>query len=644
MANPTLTIRQVFRTPEVGTDDRLTLEPGVNVLVGRPNTGKTKWFVMLDHLLGDDGKPEDKFEELFEKYDSVTAVCDIGGEEVTIERSWREKSDRNKAQVNGEQVSVEALQQLYLDRLGITPFRYPQGNPYTGRWMTLGWRGLVRHMYRRQSFWSDLADQQHEPEQHACLVQFLGLAQRLFSEGYSELVSKENQIRSLEFEREQFLNMLDAVSREIVSAPELGVAVTPQSIDEAIARLKSDIDAGKLRRQQAWEEALAGARTAGDADPGARDRVERLGDELATLRVRRDQLASSLRRVEERGSELSGQEVLLTDEIGRLERAKTATGLLPRLKITHCPACDQEISEPASESPTCFLCQRPVPIREGTDEDFKKRVAFEVEQLKAELKETEELLRDVHGHAARLSEELGATSRRIRQIEDDLRPIRTTVAALVPAEVTLLDVEYGRLQERLVQLDRIRTSLGRRERIAEQIQNVQTRAETLEREVRELRAQVDFQEASQLLEDGLNTFLNKIKLTNPGSWTQDAGIRVSIRDREFSIKVGRANWKTKLGGTQRLMFLMAYHYALMTLTNVEGCHYPGFAALDFPARLEDASSSLTKDQESFVIRPFVELFAAPNSATSQLIAASNSFEHMEGVHRIELTTVWKEPA
>lgn len=58
---------------------------------------------------------------------------------------------KTKAIVNGEVVSRDELNQLFLNRLDITPFRFLQRDPYGSRaWPTLGWRGLVLHMYRRQ--------------------------------------------------------------------------------------------------------------------------------------------------------------------------------------------------------------------------------------------------------------------------------------------------------------------------------------------------------------------------------------------------------------------------------------------------------------------------------------------------------------
>ena len=75
MSRPrTLIVAELLRTPDNGPEDRLILTPGVNVLVGPPNAGKTKWLQMLDYLLGNDDNPVDAFgDDLATKYYSVAA-------------------------------------------------------------------------------------------------------------------------------------------------------------------------------------------------------------------------------------------------------------------------------------------------------------------------------------------------------------------------------------------------------------------------------------------------------------------------------------------------------------------------------------------------------------------------------------------
>jgi hypothetical protein len=140
------------------------------------------------------------------------------------------------------------------------------------------------------------------------------------------------------------------------------------------------------------------------------------------------------------------------------------------------------------------------------------------------------------------------------------------------------------------------------------------------------------------MSDGMNTYLNMIKVINPKSWTQEE-VTFRLGKNDFSAKVRTGNWKSKLGGTLTLYFLIAYHYALINLTSLPSCNYPGLVLLDFPAELEDASS--VADKENFVIEPFVSLLGQPNMEATQLIAAGSSFENLEGAHRIEFRKIWR---
>ena len=55
MISPTIRILRIERRRTVGHPEELLFDQGVAVLVGRPNTGKTRWLQTLDYLLGDSG-------------------------------------------------------------------------------------------------------------------------------------------------------------------------------------------------------------------------------------------------------------------------------------------------------------------------------------------------------------------------------------------------------------------------------------------------------------------------------------------------------------------------------------------------------------------------------------------------------------
>jgi len=629
-------INDVSRAPAFGDEDTLRFHGGVNVVVGLPNTGKSKWLRMVDYLLGADGRPEDIFgDDLAEKYESVTMNLSVGGQDWSLERKWRELGLRTKVSVNGELMDIKAASDLLMVQLDIPIVHYPQGSIYGSRtWPELGWRTLFRHIYRRQSFWSDLADNQPFSEQHACLMQFVGIARYLFSDEFSALIAKEKQIMELQTQKEQFVSMLQEVSSELIDEAELGVALTPHSIDLSIQRLEAEVSSLQEQRNEVLTSLIESK--SDSVTHSAPDVLEELGERLASLQIARDRLMSDLKRSEEKTNDIKEYRQAILDEVSRLRRAIDAGMVLTDLKITNCPACDREV-ERKENDPNCYLCRRPLAEIVRDSNSSNQRLKFEMEQLEGELRESEQLLETLSKNTRKLSGELETASAQIQQIQRTLVPLRSSVALAMPPEVEVLDMEMGRLHERLNQLERIKRTLARRESISQEIRNIQEVAAALSIQVAEQAFKIDFEEASGALTDGMNDYLNLIDKIRPHSWTQDP-VGVYLREKSFRFTVGNSDFKAKLGGTLTLYFLLAYHYALLKLTRLPDANYPGIVILDFPAELEDATT--VADKENFVLEPFVQLAKTPKMDSLQVIAAGSAFENLEGAHRIELTHVW----
>lgn len=635
---PTLWVREMVRFPELGPEDRIVLTPGVNVLVGVPNTGKSRWLRMLDYVLGEDKKPEEAFgEDVASRYESVRAVVMVAGAEWTIERHWKDEKQATKITVNGEVMTRDSFTLKLMSALQIPVMHYPQGNPYGTRgWPELGWRSIYRHMYRRQSFWADLADKQPESEQHACLLLFVGIAEVLFSDGYAKLVASEKKIQQLQNQREHFIAMLREVSRELIDEKELGVALTPDSIELAVKRHEDEVAGAQKKRDATLHSLLDSAMKTQSLENGpAKDVVEELGRELAVLRDNEESNIVASGRTAGRITEIQTHGDLVAEELGRMERAVEAGTLLADLKITHCPACDRTVDRPSIESDECCLCHRPVDAS-GKSDAAAKRLKFEVDQLRAELKETYQLLEVLGKEKARLRNEREQIEEQIGRVQQRLRPVRVAAASVLPPELTVFDQETGRLHERIAQLKRVRSTLDKRESIAVEIEKNQKEVAALQAELDQQSANINFEKAGDLVTDGMNTYLNAIEAIKPKSWTQQQ-VDFVLRDRTFAVRIGQRSWQSKLGGTLTLFFMMAYHYALMTLTGKDRCHYPGFCVLDFPPQLDGVRVS---DSENFVLEPFVRMLAQPDKPPMQVIAAGSSFDSLEGANRIQFTKVW----
>jgi hypothetical protein len=631
----TFSVVELVRTPELGPEDRLSFVTGVNVIVGMPNTGKSKWLQMLNYLLVSEDSPADAFgEDIAAKYTSLKAKLVVAGEVMEVERRWDAGNPKNRVYVNGDKSTVKDFLLLLHERLDIPVLHYPQGNPLSPRaWPELGWRSLYRHMYRRQTFWSDIADRQPESEQHACILQFCGLAEKIFSEEYGRLVEKQKRIMELQAQKDNYLATLSQVSKELLSAEEIGVGLSPESLDTARKRVVGEIEQLRAERQAF----LAGlsASVQGTPKPGmdGSSRLDELGEELASLEGGAEELGIALDRTRTRLDEMRAYRSSVEQEIARLERAMKAGSLLADLKVTHCPVCDQAVT-PSDSPEGCYLCHRPVPITPSVASSA--RLEMEVAQTRAVLREAAEMVSMLDRDRHRLEGEFEQVRSRIVQIRSMLSPVRAAAAAVLPPQIGLLDMSMGQKQEQIAQIDRVGRSLSYRDVLNDEIHKIQQETTALEQEVAAQSSSLEFGGASDALQDGMVTYLNAIKAAVPSSWTQKEP-QVRLDERRARFTVGDRKWDTQLGGTLTIYFLLAYHYALMCLMRIDHCHFPGFLVLDFPAELDGTS---IRDTENFAIEPFVTLLSQEAFSRCQVIASGVAFENLKGANRIEFTRVW----
>jgi hypothetical protein len=630
-------ILSAVRRDRNGASETLTFKKGVNVIVGEPNTGKTRWLETIDFVLGDDGKVDDKLGEVvFAKYLTAELALQIGEEQLTVARRWHEAGAKTKIFVGEVAYDIGEFRQLLLDKLGIPSLHYPQGNPQGPRtWPELGIRSLFRHMYRRQRFWSDLADQQPASEQHAAILQFVGIAERLFSKEYGELVEKQKEIADLEAKREQFMQTLNEVSHEIVSEEELGDAVTPDAIAKATERLKAEVTDLNNKRNDLVTSAIAVGSARSNAPTV--DAISKMTEEFAELKARERRHAEELERIVGRLAEVNAFQQSVGAEIGRLERAQKAGDVLANLKVTHCPVCDQSVKKPtAYTNGQCYLCNQPMLVEGKPLNEPLKRLEFELEQLKGERKESGDLIQALSGKRRSNLEGMQAIRNRTAQLSEQLRPVRVRTAAVIPAEVALLDNQVGQRTERIDQLRRIRESLARREKIADEIKKIKSRVEALLAEVASQTLSLDFDAASDSLSDGMNEYVHQLKFDGKKMWTQK-DVQFSIRKDGFTVRVGRQKWSSQLGGTMVIYFLLGYHYSLLKISKEPLSRMPGFLMLDFPAEIEGEKVA---DHENFVIEPFIPLSKSPGYENVQVIAAGSAFKGLQGANRHQFAEVW----
>ena len=626
MSAPFLSIRRLERRLATGNVEHLTFETGVNVLVGPPNTGKTKWLQTLDFLLGDTGaNPYEQSDEegLAEKYETASATICIGDEIFRIERRWREAGAKGKVFVGNEGMLAKDFQRWLMEKLGIPLVNFPKGNPMSGQtWPELSFRTLLRHIFRQQRFWSGLVDQQTDNEQHASLLLFLGLAERIYSEDYGKLVDLKLKSMQVKARREQYSETLNDLAADLLDSEDATLSINETTVAAALKHLQDEVECLQTRK-------LDVLTTASDASLPVSDRprIAELGQARAA--ALEDVTVAQQKRLgaEDRLSEVRRYRADLAAEIERMGRVADASELLADLKVTHCPACDQRII-PYQKPDHCFVCHQHLPKEPEVAELGKVRLQFEQDRLNAELLEAAELIAILERDVDKQAKAFRDADEALRTIEVELAPARRAVAAVAQADVSAIDMALGKVAERQRQMDRVVAALKFGNSLAEQVQALEDEIKPLQEKVDKATRSIDFDDAAQKLEDGMNAYLVALNMQRPDTWKHNV-VEVDISKSSTSFRVGRKRWRGALGGTDSLYFLMAYQYGLLSLSPIADMHYPGLAIIDVPGEF---SGEEVKDSENFIVQPFIDLLAQEAFKGTQLIITGASFAGLQGVH------------
>lgn len=623
-----MSIAKAIRYPVQDDSDTLELNEGVNVIVGNLNSGKTKWLQMFDFVLGDDGKPELAFDaDLAEKYDIISLSVVINGEKVSLERRWKEIGAKSKIYVNNEGMYAKQFSEFMMKKLEIPIIHVPSGNPYSNRtWPELSWREMFRHMYKQERFWSDFTQKQSDVVRTACILNFLNAATAIYPKEYGDLIQKKKERDQLEAQKVVFASVLQDVAIEVIGQPEMTVAVTPDSIIESRQRLTNrlnDIDTAKSVILENYD------RQATSHNPNfdiAKNNLELLYQKLGNIENERNE-------INRRYTELKEYAKTLEAELTRFERIKAGTKVFADLKVTHCPACDQEIVYQREDRNICAVCGQPDPSINNDALAGDRRLAFEEQQVTEELEELRRLINDLDKELQAFDVEIVEISQRIQGEKRSISSAMSLSIRAIPPELALYDHEIGCIMEQQQQLDRIERAIKVREDMNIKIQNLEEEINTLDAEINQLTPTINYEELGDLISDRMNTYLNMVNTDSHSRWK--AG-RVSIKMRKdsFDLFLDGQQWTIKAGGTLNYIVQIAYHYALLTLSRNQEYNYPGFLIMDFPPHFSDAQD--LRDSENYLLKPFVDLCAKKEMAGAQVIIAGRAFDNLEGARIIAL--------
>ncbi len=212
-----LRIERIERQRKDGLPEYLALKPGLNLLVGPPNTGKSVWLRMIDYALGDPERFDQRFDHaLTHEYSEITASIIVGADCMTLTRRWWPQTiGPPSILVNSRPFPARRFQRILLSKLGIPLLYFSRGSGSQEAPVELSWRMLMRHIHRQQRFWGDIADKQYPKEEGASILQFLGTAEQIFSSDKSEAASIQHAIESAASEGKHIKGAIVVVGKAI---------------------------------------------------------------------------------------------------------------------------------------------------------------------------------------------------------------------------------------------------------------------------------------------------------------------------------------------------------------------------------------------------------------------------------------------
>jgi DNA repair exonuclease SbcCD ATPase subunit len=364
-------------------------------------------------------------------------------------------------------------------------------------------------------------------------LQFLGLAERLFTDDYGELIRLKMDSERLRARRDQYEQTLKELAGDVLTGAGLQSAVTEASVSNAETRLLAEIGSLRDQRTQVLEAARDQA-----VPPERRAHIERLGEDRASLVIGLEELRRRAGAIAERRTDMARYRSDLAEELDRMTRAEDAGAALADLRITHCPACDQSVTAETSADHRCFLCHQSLPDEPLIEGLGAARLRFERERLTGELKEAEELASVLDRDAKRVADQIRESHEQLRMVENELAPARSAVSALVQDEVSAIDVALGEHSERQRQIGRLRGALELGRDLTARISAIEKEIEPIQARVDEAVRTTDFAEAEARLADGMSEYLRAIDVLRPGAWPHNP-VTVNISRWAFNIRVFR---------------------------------------------------------------------------------------------------------
>ncbi len=455
----------------------------------------------------------------------------------------------------------------------------PLGLGQATRNVTLTFRALLRHIYRRADSWTTWAHREEEYLRRAVLAFFLGVAESVYSAQAVRMTQVTLKQQQLEERRRELRQVLDTVVATVAEGYGETGRTSLDTLGKTIGEVQTQIDQTSALRQQLLTEMRG--RPGYDRDLDAS--LALLNSDLAKLQSDIEEAQATLEH-ERR------QFTALTGDIARLGRAQIANERLSSILVTQCPACLQSIEPPSintSSSLTCYVCYQPV-----AENLLSRRLDLEHAALEGDHSELARVVDELTTNLGVLESRRGELALRregfLRTIEVQRREFVTPLLR----DLSSVEQQIGRLKEQHLQLTRLLVT-------QQIVARLERERQDLERELSNLQTEAAKNRADRgMVVARTNVLAAKLNECAAGLAGGLGGI-VSIDPDTFTFYVGSEDWDVGLGNERRVLFLMAYQYGLLSLTGQEGWRYPGLLILDNPFQ-QDVEPALVESAISLV--------------------------------------------
>ncbi|MBC3540425.1 hypothetical protein ACFSC6_11085 [Rufibacter sediminis] len=626
MANSILLIKAERITSE-GEVELLLFDKGINLITGEHGAGKTTWIKHIDFVLGKDSNISHVFpdDELSTKYAKLSIDCLIGEDLVHIHRLPLEHGVASKIFINDIPYSPSEFSTEILRLLNIpSDIKYPKGNPYTTPWVTLTFRSIFRHIYRKEDSWNDITEKQPQNEQFASISLLLGYADKIFPNELNNSISNEKKLLELQNKRDQFNDIIFSIAREM-SSKENSLINKKSSleINNIIEHLQSELKKIEVDRETILKSRLE------RLDNENKFKEIGLSETRAILYSEKSKNIENASTLRKKINEFQIIKQSISDELGRLKRTKKS-GLISELKITHCPACDQEFEKTYATKDECFVCHRSI---HGISTKKSTRIDFEIEQLTGELTEISSILMQDQKALNNYKDNDEVLGETILAIDTQLESLKSQLFALNDNQISDLDVQKGRIIEQIINYERLDKNRSYKTLLEQEIIDLEFEILKEKAILEKKEALIDFETIPHELAYYMQDYVDKVSKGNPNIWKNKGRINILMNESKISFFVNNKNW-TALGGLDRYIFLLSYQYGLLALSYNAECNYPALTIIDLPPDLGRSKET----SFNYLITPFTSLSNAMLTSGSgiQIIVLGRSFTGIKNANTIPI--------